>query len=132
MGELVLDWKEYSETAAKLVSEGCILLENKNQVLPLKENQTVSIFGRIQTRYYKSGTGSGGMVNVSHVIGIPEGLRMGGRVKINEELCDIYDKWEETNPFNEGTGWGTEPWSQIEMPPMKKVHISYQIQRRTC
>ncbi len=115
MANLELDWKEYKETAARMVSEGCVLLEN-NGVLPLKEKQCVSIFGRIQLKYYKSGTGSGGMVNVSHVVNIPEGLRNGGRVILNEDLYKIYEEWEEENPFDEGHGWGTEPWSQVEMP----------------
>ena len=42
-----LDWNEYEKTARRCVAEGCVLLEN-NGVLPLKKNQKVSIFGRIQ------------------------------------------------------------------------------------
>lgn len=110
----ILDWKKYEETARQTVAEGCVLLRN-NGVLPFKKEQTISIFGRIQNYYYKSGTGSGGMVNVSKVTDIPEGLRKGGHVKINEELAEVYRKWEETNPINEGIGWGNEPWSQEEM-----------------
>lgn len=110
----ILDWKKYEDTARQTVAEGCVLLKN-NGVLPFKKEQKISIFGRIQNYYYKSGTGSGGMVNVSKVTDIPEGLRKSGHVKINEELSDIYKKWEETHPINEGIGWGNEPWSQDEM-----------------
>lgn len=117
----ILDWEQYLEIAKEVVAEGQILLKNDGDVLPLKEGQTVSIFGRIQTKYYKSGTGSGGMVNVSKVINIPEGLREGGRVKLNEDLYKLYETWEETNPFDEGHGWGTEPWSQVEMPMTKEI-----------
>lgn len=115
MAELKLNWDEYRKAAREVVSEGVILLEN-NGVLPLENNEKISIFGRIQTKYYKSGTGSGGMVNVSKVITIPDGLRESGKVTLNEKLFDIYTEWEKTNPFNEGVGWGTEPWAQIEMP----------------
>jgi len=112
--KMILDWDEYIKAARTVISEGCVLLEN-NGILPLKKGSKVSIFGRIQNRYYKSGTGSGGMVNVTKVIGIPEGLKLSGHVSINEKLEKIYKDWEEENPFNEGLGWGTEPWSQLEM-----------------
>ncbi|MBQ3948347.1 MAG: glycoside hydrolase family 3 protein, partial [Ruminococcus sp.] len=65
--------------------------------------------------YYKSGTGSGGMVNVSKVTNIIDGLKEAG-AKLNEELLDVYKKWDEENPYDLGTGWGCEPWSQKEMP----------------
>lgn len=116
MGKMVLDWNEYIEAARNVISEGCVLLENKDNVLPLKKGCKVSIFGRIALDYYKSGTGSGGMVNVSKVYTIIDGLKESGVVDINEELLGIYTDWEADNPFNEGRGWGTEPWSQEEMP----------------
>ena len=112
--KVILDWNEYIDAARAVVAEGCVLLEN-NGALPLEKGAVVSIFGRIQTHYYKSGTGSGGMVNVSHVTGIPEGLRLSGHVTVNEELEKIYEEWEADHPFDEGLGWGTEPWSQPEM-----------------
>lgn len=111
----VLDWNKYLETAAKVVSEGIVMLKNDNNALPLKMDETVSVFGRIQLHYYKSGTGSGGLVNVSKVTGILDGLLESG-VKINEELLEIYRRWVEENPYDIGTGWGEEPWSQKEMP----------------
>lgn len=61
---MILDWKEYEATAVKAVEEGIVLLENRNGALPLKENTPVAIYGRIQLHYYKSGTGSGGMVSI--------------------------------------------------------------------
>ncbi len=61
---MILDWKEYEATAVKAVEEGIVLLENRNGALPLKENTPVAVYGRIQLHYYKSGTGSGGMVSI--------------------------------------------------------------------
>ena len=110
-----LDWKEYENTARQAIAEGCVLLEN-NGVLPLKKDCTVSIFGRIQNSYFKSGTGSGGKVNVTKVWNIVEGLEESGHVKINETLCKVYSDWEKTHPIDEGMGWGQEPWAQEEMP----------------
>ena len=65
----VLDWNKYIEKAVQTVSEGIVMLENNN-ALPLVADDAISVFGRIQLHYYKSGTGSGGMVNVSKVTGI--------------------------------------------------------------
>lgn len=111
----ILDWNKYIEKAAQTVSEGIVMLKNDNNALPLDMNETVSVFGRIQLHYYKSGTGSGGMVNVTKVTGILDGLEEAG-VKINDELLQIYRKWDEENPYELGEGWGAEPWSQKEMP----------------
>lgn len=113
--ERILDWNKYLKKATDTVSEGIVMLKNDNNALPLDENAEVAVFGRIQLNYYKSGTGSGGMVNVSKVVSIVDGLIENG-VKINQELLDIYKKWDSENPFDIGKGWGTEPWSQIEMP----------------
>lgn len=111
----ILDWNKYLETAAKAVAEGIVMLKNDNNALPLDSEEEISVFGRIQLNYYKSGTGSGGMVNVSKVTGIVDGLIEAG-VKINEDLLETYRKWSENNPFDLGEGWGSEPWSQKEMP----------------
>lgn len=110
-----LDWSKYLEKAIQVASEGIVMLENKNNTLPLYKDKPVAVFGRIQLHYYKSGTGSGGMVNVSKVTGITDGLVEAG-VKIDTELLDIYKKWDKLNPYDMGTGWGNEPWSQTEMP----------------
>jgi len=110
-----LDWNKYLDTAAQVVSEGIVMLKNENNALPLDANEEIALFGRIQFHYYKSGTGSGGMVNVSKIVGIPESLTDCG-VKINKELSDAYEKWILENPFDIGEGWGGEPWSQAEMP----------------
>ena len=92
MEKRILDWNNYCETSARAVAEGIVMLKNDN-VLPLNKDEEVAVFGRIQLHYYKSGTGSGGMVNVSHVVSIPEGLRNAG-IKLNEELYNIYDEWD--------------------------------------
>lgn len=110
----VLHWDEYVEKAREAVAEGAVLLRNEGSVLPLKPGCRVALFGRMQNHYYKSGTGSGGLVNVDRVIGIKEGLLESGEVTLNADLLSFYENWEKENPFVEGFGWGTEPWSQKE------------------
>lgn len=109
-----LNWDKYLEASARAVSGGIVMLKNDG-ALPLKQGGTAAVFGRIQLHYYKSGTGSGGMVNVSKVIGITDGLLDAG-YKLDEQLLNAYREWDEQNPFDHGEGWGGEPWSQKEMP----------------
>ena len=116
MNEKTLNWNEYTESAIMTACEGIVMLENKDKVLPLKKGTRAALFGRMQTHYYKSGTGSGGMVNVHHVTDIREGLNDCPDITLDAGLMDIYDKWEQENPIDKGLGWGNEPWSQTEMP----------------
>ncbi|MEE0998863.1 MAG: glycoside hydrolase family 3 C-terminal domain-containing protein, partial [Treponemataceae bacterium] len=116
MASITLDWNEYLKKATEVVEEGCVLLENKNQCLPFEKDTKVAIFGRIQKHYYKSGTGSGGMVNVSKVVDIVEGLKNTKHIKIDSELETLYEEWEKENPFELGLGWGNDPTCQKEMP----------------
>lgn len=109
------DWKQYADTARQMVAEGCVLLKNEKKALPIKSGETVSIFGRIQFDYIKSGTGSGGMVNAPYVISILDALREDEDVIVNEDLVNIYAEWVKDNPFDKGQGWAMEPWCQKEM-----------------
>ncbi len=108
----IKELEDYSRISA---SEGAVLLENKNNLLPLKKGERVSVFGRIQREYYKSGTGSGGLVNVKYVTNIVDSLKATGDVEVNEELLNIYEEWKKDHPFDAGKGWGQEPWCQEEM-----------------
>ncbi|MDE6184353.1 MAG: glycoside hydrolase family 3 C-terminal domain-containing protein [Lachnospiraceae bacterium] len=116
MDNRILDWEKYTECARCAAAEGQVLLCNENKVLPLPKGASISVFGRIQLHYYKSGTGSGGMVNVDKVTGILDALLEDENITVNRELVSVYREWEKTHPFNEGIGWGNEPWSQEEMP----------------
>ena len=111
----ILDWTKYTACAAQAVSEGIVMLKNDNCALPLEAGEEIALFGRIQLHYYKSGTGSGGMVNVAKVTGIPEGLTDAG-IRLCQPLYDAYCAWDKENPIDLGSGWGDEPWSQKEMP----------------
>jgi beta-glucosidase len=105
----------FAQFAKEVAAEGAVLLKNENQTLPIKLNEKLAVFGRIQNSYYKSGTGSGGLVNVDYVVSILDGLRNSCQVKVDEHLADIYQQWVNVHPFEKGAGWGQEPWSQVEM-----------------
>ena len=109
---------EYCRVAA---AEGAVLLKNEEQVLPLEKGTRVSIFGRCQIEYYRSGTGSGGAVNVAYVKNILDELRK-TELCVNETLAKSYEAWLVEHPFdNGGGGWAMEPWFQKEMPITKEL-----------
>ena len=80
-------------------------LKNDKETLPLKKGTVVSVFGRIQLSYYKSGTGSGGLVNPPYTVGILDALKEEKDICLNTELLDIYEKWVSAHPFDLGDGW---------------------------
>ncbi len=121
MNTITLDWQKYSDLARAAAAEGCVLLRNEQDALPVVSGETAAVFGRIQLDYYKSGTGSGGMVNVLYVHSILDGLAQYPSVHIYEPLLSRYRTWAESHPFNCGSGWGTEPWCQEEMELSEEI-----------
>ena len=115
MNRFVIDWGKYAEIERRAAAEGIVLLKNENEVLPLKEGERISVFGRIQFDYYKSGTGSGGMVNTKYVVGILDALKE-ENLYLNDDLEQAYRIWLKDHPFDVGKGWAQEPWNQEEMP----------------
>ena len=110
-----LDLERYAVLARQATAEGCVLLENEGQALPLREGESVAVFGRMAFHYYKSGLGSGGLVNTRYVVGILDALKDCKEIRLDEKLMGIYEDWIRENPFDEGQGWGRVPWCQKEM-----------------
>lgn len=116
MADSVFNLEKFAACARQAIAEGCVLLKNENGVLPMKQGTRVAFFGRSLYNYYKSGTGSGGLVNVTRVTGILDAVRESGRFEINEAVDDTYRQWLKEHPYNPGEGWAGEPWFQPEMP----------------
>ncbi len=99
-----------------MAAQGAVLLKNGDAVLPLTADDHVAVFGRCQKDYYRSGTGSGGAVNVLYTTNLVDGLRDNG-ITVNEMLSASYETWISSHPFDNGEGgWACEPWCQLEMP----------------
>lgn len=116
MGKYSIDMEYYKRLAREVAAEGCVLIKNDNQTLPVRKNDRVAVFGRIAFHYYKSGLGSGGLVNTRYTVGILDAFKEQKDISLNQELLTVYQNWLEKNPYDEGTGWGKVPWSQKEMP----------------
>ena len=121
MNSYKLDLEKYATLARQAVAEGCVLLENEGQALPLRDGERVAVFGRMAFHYYKSGLGSGGLVNTRYVVGILDALKECEGIHLDEKLMGIYEDWIMENPYDEGQGWGRVPWCQKEMDVTEKM-----------
>lgn len=121
MRENLFSVEKYAAKAREAVAEGIVLLKNDNNILPFASGSRIALFGRSQFCYYKSGTGSGGLVNTAYVTGIREALEKDGRFELNEGLKRSYEDWLESHPFDQGDGWAREPWFQEEMPVSREL-----------
>lgn len=98
------DEYEYNRSTIKRIwsilqaaaAEGAVLLKNEASHVPVEKEEMVSVFGRCQFETYRSGTGSGGAVNVPYAVNIYDGMRESGSFTLNEELADIYRAWLKT------------------------------------
>ena len=94
-------------------AEGTVLLRNDN-VLPLKKDDVLSVFGRIQYDYMYVGYGSGGDVIKPYTVNLIEGLE-NSEINYNKELASVYENWCKKNPPDHGF-WGHWPHYYEEMP----------------
>lgn len=98
-------------------AQGAVLLKNEEEMLPIRKEDQVAVFGRCQIDYYRSGTGSGGAVYVPYTTNLLSGLRGIPWVQLDETLAEVYESWVEQHLFDKGNGeWASEPWYQEEMP----------------
>ena len=114
-GNNFLPVAELKPLCRKMAAEGSVMLKNDG-VLPFKKGTKVAIFGRNQEGYIKSGTGSGGLVQVEKIPVIWDSFIENGVFQIDSDLVGIYKDWIKNNPYDDGHGWATETWFQKEMP----------------
>lgn len=100
----------------RAAAEGAVLLKNEDGMLPLTGEDNVALFGRGQFDYYKSGIGSGGLVNVEYTTSLVDGFRQHPHVRLNEKLLKTYEAWTASHPACAREDWAAEPWHQDEMP----------------
>ncbi len=110
-------YKEVAPFSRGLAAEGAVLLRNEGQMLPIVKEDNVAIFGRCYLDYYKSGTGSGGLVHVEYSTNLKHGFENYPWVKVNRRVADVYERFVYASPADNGTGeFASEPWCQEEMP----------------
>ena len=116
MNPSIFSTKKFASISRTAAAEGIVMLKNDNHVLPLPCGTRIALFGRSQFHYYKSGTGSGGLVNTKYVIGIQDALESDPRYVLDNNVKSAYLEWLKNHPFDPGQHWADEPWFQEEMP----------------
>ena len=107
------------EILRRAAAEGAVLLKNDG-LLPLENNETVALFGRVQSEWFYTGYGSGGDVNKPYAVNLIEGVRNCSALQLYEPLAKLYSDWSEKNPIDHGF-WGHWPRFYPEMPLSKDV-----------
>lgn len=110
------DREHYAALARQAAAEGAVLLKNDAHALPLERGARVAVFGRCQLHYYKSGIGSGGLVNAPYMVSILDALRASKELRLDNEVMRVYEDWQREHPPEDCREWGVEPWHQEEMP----------------
>lgn len=105
--------KGMPELIREASNEGAVLLKN-NGMLPLNENDCVSVFSRIQCDWFYTGYGAGGIVNAPYLISFADALK-NSNINYNKNLLNIYKTWCSENVANRGT-WGSWQQSFPDMP----------------
>ncbi len=99
--------------ALEASEESIVLLKNKDNVLPIRDNDVVAVFGRCQLDYFYVGYGSGGDVHAPYQINLIDGLKNAG-VNVCSPLLKVYEDWCRKNPVDHGY-WGHWPMCYPEM-----------------
>lgn len=118
------------ELARQAAAEGAVLLKNDN-VLPLKEGTTVSLFGRTYKDYFFVGYGSGGDVIRPYNIDLAQGIENCNKLNLNYTLHNIYMEWREKNPVSHGY-WAHWPLRYEEMPLTDEIVASARTESDTA
>ena len=107
------------EILRRAAAEGAVLLKN-NGVLPLENNETLALFGRVQSEWFYTGYGSGGDVNKPYAVNLIEGVRNCSALTLYEPLAKVYTDWSAKNQIDHGI-WGHWPRFYPEMPVTKEL-----------
>lgn len=100
------------ETALQISEEGFVLLENKDNTLPLTDVESLNLFGWASSNPIYGGTGSGGINALYDIVSIQQGLEQAG-FSVNQELLDFYTDYSAQRPDMTIT---TQSWTLYEPP----------------
>lgn len=109
-----------TEVAKSITDEGLVLLKNEDNVLPLKDEKKVNVFG-FGAMNYKMGGGGSGATNLDEAVSLYDGLSTAG-IAYNQDLYDFYVENEDLVDTESSSIWaqmaagilGTETVSEPE------------------
>lgn len=83
------DLEAHAKTARAAAGEGMVLLKNTNNALPINNNKTLAVFGKISYHLIGVGHGSGEVRSAKYEISINDGLKAAG-FNVLEEMAEGY------------------------------------------
>ena len=81
--------KKAEQAAEQIAEEGFVLLQNNENLLPLKDTKNLNLFGWAASNPVYGGSGSGAINDLYPVVSLTDGLKDAG-YEINEELLKFY------------------------------------------
>jgi len=94
------DLEAHAKIAREAAGEGMVLLKNKNNTLPISNEKTVALFGKISYYLISAGTGSGGVRSNKYSITVNDGLKSAGFKVLKEMETNYTDFIEKTKREN--------------------------------
>ncbi len=83
----------HAELAKTVSEESIVLLENKEETLPLAEGTSVAVFGTGQAAYWKSGCDGSAAINSKQEVNLIEGIQnLDGKLVLNETVRQLYEE----------------------------------------
>jgi beta-glucosidase len=95
-----------------IADEGIVLLENKDNVLPLGGEKKLNVFGWASTNPCYGGTGSGALSDSYPIVSLLEGLKNAG-ITTNADLSNFYTSYRADRPE---VGMFSQDWTLPEPP----------------
>ena len=86
-----------TELCEDIAGEGIVLLQNKDNMLPMTGGAKLNVFGWSSTNPVYGGTGSGGLSDAYPTVSLLEGLEHAG-FELNQDLIDFYKEYRENRP----------------------------------
>ncbi len=107
-----------TELCTRIAEEGIVLLKNEANVLPLKTDSNLNVFGWASTNPCYGGTGSGSLSDAYETVSLLQGLEDAG-FKLNTGLTDFYTAYRSDRP---NVGMWEQDWTLPE--PLKESYTS--------
>lgn len=93
-------YKEHDKAAIQAAREGMVLLQNKNNVLPLDKNSILNCFGADQYIFRNSATGAG-LINPRWQANFHQAIKEHSEFGVNEEVSNLYRSLKNCVPDKE-------------------------------
>lgn len=87
----------HEKIALQAATEGIVLLENKENVLPVAKDETINLFGSA-VHQFRNGAVGAGKITPRYSVNLMEAIRESDDLGLNEELVDFYRSGKDEIP----------------------------------